>query len=58
LTKALVDALYVLEKDDKKEGLVAALRQVGYKFNGLNPDLIAMATRRWAVCNSNSPSFR
>ena len=42
LDKALVDALYVLEEDGKKEGLVPALRQAGYKLNGLNIDLLAM----------------
>ena len=42
LDKVLVDALYVLEEDGKKEGLVPALRQAGYKLNGLNPDLLAM----------------
>ncbi|MCE2661165.1 MAG: hypothetical protein LW854_23545 [Rubrivivax sp.] len=42
LDKALVDALYVLEEDGKKEGLVPALRQAGYKLNGLNIDLVAM----------------
>lgn len=42
LDKALVDAFYVLEEDGKKEGLMPALRQVGYKLNGLNIDLLAM----------------
>lgn len=42
LDKVLVDALYVLEEDGKKEGVVPTLRQAGYKLNGLNPDLLAM----------------
>jgi hypothetical protein len=42
LDKVLVDALYVLDEDGKHEGLVPALRQAGYKLNGLNPDLLAM----------------
>ena len=42
LDKVLVDAFYVLQEDGKKEGLVPALSEAGYRLNGLNPDLLAM----------------
>jgi len=58
LDKVLVDALYVLEEDGKKEGVVPALRQAGYKLNGLNPDLLAMEKILGAYFSDRGRSFQ
>lgn len=43
--KALVDAFYVMLDDGKKEALVPALAQAGYRFNGLAADMLAFSRR-------------
>lgn len=43
--KALVDAFYVMLEDGKKEALVPALAQLGYRFNSMTVDMLAFSRR-------------
>lgn len=43
--KALVDAFYVMLDDGKKEALVPALAQAGYRFNSMTVEMLAFSRR-------------
>lgn len=43
--KALIDAFYLMLDDGKKEALVPALAQAGYRFNSMTVDMLAFSRR-------------
>lgn len=43
--KALIDAFYLMLDDGKKEALVPALAQAGYRFNSMTVEMLAFSRR-------------